>query len=106
MPLSKADRNGWNGAERRGTEVDNEDRYVMFDNDPKASLELKLRRATDYYCKKHGSQPDLVFVHPSMMPGTGTSSKPAPERTIVAGVEVRSTKSVLPNHFWIGLESV
>jgi hypothetical protein len=66
---------------------------LWFDNDPKADLSSKIARAVDYYQKKYGQAPDLCYVHPSMLkeddPKTGK-------------VEIRSNRSVLPNHFWIG----
>ncbi len=67
---------------------------LWFDNDPKADLEAKITRAVGYYEKKYGLMPDLCFVHPSMLKNTSIKS---------AGVDVRPNRSVLPNHFWIGI---
>jgi len=75
---------------------------LWFDNDPKAELVTKIERAASYYRNKYGRSPTLCFVHPSMIPpAAGESPVAAPLRT--AGVEVRSARSVLPNHFWIGI---
>ncbi len=67
---------------------------LWFDNDPKVELGLKIERAADYYRKKYGKTPDLCFVHPSMM----GEHKPASGK-----IEVRSSRSVLPHHLWIGI---
>ncbi len=69
---------------------------LWFDNDNKTDLAGKIKRAMDYYQNKYGQTPNLCFVHPSMLPNT-----PSPE----TGVELRTTRSVLPNHFWLGVNS-
>ena len=67
---------------------------LWFDNDTKTDLTTRIQRAADYYRTKYGADPNLCFVHPSMVaaPTEGTN------------VEVRTTKSVLPNHFWLGIK--
>ncbi len=67
---------------------------LWFDNDPKADLSNKIERAADYYRRKYGRLPDLCFVHPSML----GSSPARPSK-----IEIRSSRSILPNHFWIGI---
>ena len=67
---------------------------LWYDNDPKADLTSKITRAAEYYHKKYGQLPDLCYVHPSMLSASGTRS---------GAIEVRSNRSVLPNHFWIGI---
>jgi hypothetical protein len=69
---------------------------LWFDNDAKANLESKIARAAGYYEKKYGLSPDLCFVHPSML-ANGVM------RTRAGKIEVRGNRSVLPNHFWIGI---
>jgi hypothetical protein len=67
---------------------------LWFDNDPKAELSDKVLRAAAYYQKKYGLQPNLCFVHPSMI-------ATAPSRA--SGIELRPSKQVLPNHLWLGV---
>jgi len=67
---------------------------LWFDNDPKTDIMSKINRAVDYYRIKYGQTPNLCFVHPSMV-------KTSPIKT--SSIEVRSSRSVLPNHFWLGL---
>lgn len=66
---------------------------LWFDNDPKAQLSEKVRRAADYYAKKYGQVPNICFVHPSMV---------GEEIVRTKSLEVRPSGLVLPNHFWIG----
>ena len=84
---------------------------LWYDNDIKAGLAVKVERAANYYHKKYGIMPTLCFVHPSMLPSASETTPPetqAPETSQEkalkqAGVEIRSTRSVLPNHLWIGV---
>ena len=67
---------------------------LWFDNDIKADLPTKIQRAASYYRTKYGRTPNLCFVHPSMLPAPMNQS---------AGVELRTSRSVLPNHLWMGV---
>jgi hypothetical protein len=69
---------------------------LWFDNDSKTDLPAKIKRAATYYKEKYGQTPNLCFVHPSMV------KAPAPSEV---GIELRTTRSVLPNHFWLGVNS-
>ncbi|HIP87005.1 MAG TPA: hypothetical protein EYH27_01020 [Anaerolineales bacterium] len=70
---------------------------LWFDNDPRRDLKEKVLRAAAHYERKYGHKPNVCFVHPSMLQGNGS------EGTVKAdGVEVRSGRAVLPDHFWIG----
>lgn len=68
---------------------------LWFDNDPKSAIEMKIERAAAYYTKKYGKTPDLCFVHPSELGQASPKS---------GKIQVRSSTSVLPHHFWIGVE--
>ncbi|MDX1438065.1 MAG: hypothetical protein R3335_14735 [Anaerolineales bacterium] len=67
---------------------------LWYDNDPKKSLGDKVDQAATYYQDKYGKSPDLCFVHPSMESEEGQAGT----------VEIRSSGSVLPNYFWIGVD--
>jgi len=69
---------------------------LWFDNDPKADLKTKLERAILYYHNKYGQSPNLCFVHPSMVNGSHSNS---------LNIQVKTNRSVLPNHFWIGVQT-
>ena len=69
---------------------------LWFDNDKKAGAAAKIERAARFYRDKYGKVPNLCFVHPSTLVGD--------EDTGPTGVEVRTSKTMLPNHFWIGVQ--
>ncbi|GAB4579146.1 MAG: hypothetical protein Fur0022_18840 [Anaerolineales bacterium] len=76
---------------------------LWFDNDKERDLNAKVVRAADYYRKKYGNVPNLCYVHPSMLP----LKKESENKKMMAGnVEVRPAVTVLPNHFWIGVNGV
>jgi len=78
---------------------------LWFDNDPKVELTTKVERAAIYYRNKYGRSPTLCFVHPSML----AESIPAKNETTnikASSIEIRSTPTVLPNHFWIGVNGI
>jgi hypothetical protein len=78
---------------------------LWFDNDSKVSLERKVERAASYYRNKYGKSPTLCFVHPSMLPEAYAAAEDESQSRVYTtdGIEVRSNRSVLPNHFWIGV---
>jgi hypothetical protein len=81
---------------------------LWFDNDTQSDLAAKVERAAVYYQKKYGKRPNLCFVHPSMAPSelANIEAETNKEPAIKAGsVEVRMTRSVLPNHLWIGIHA-
>lgn len=67
---------------------------LWFDNDKLTDLAAKIERAAAYYSKKYGKQPDLCFMHPSMLAGNAPDAH---------GIEVKTTQQILPNHFWLGI---
>lgn len=70
---------------------------LWFDNDPKTALDEKILRAATYYQSKYGHEPNVCFVHPSMLPEASKKSS--------GNVEVRKSRSVLVNHFWLGVNN-
>jgi len=74
---------------------------LWFDNDTKTELPTRIERAAHYYHEKYGTKPNVCFVHPSMVKIEESDNQP---KIIVRGeIELRTSKSVLPNHFWIGI---
>ena len=72
---------------------------LWFDNDPKADLATKISRAAAYYEKKYGSKSDLCYVHPSVLQGLDLKVV-----SDASGLEIRTNRSILPNHLWIGIK--
>jgi hypothetical protein len=81
---------------------------LWFDNDPRAGLDVKVERAAAYYRNKYGRAPTLCFVNPSMLPADPDQAEAGKSLRLLsaAGVEVRSNRSVLPNHLWIGVNAL
>lgn len=71
---------------------------LWFDDDPRKQLEDKVLRAAAYYERKYGQLPNLCFVHPSAFNGNGKQGVKQAGR-----VEIRAGRSVLPDHFWLGV---
>ncbi len=68
---------------------------LWFDADPRVNLDARLTRAAAYYQEKYGSVPNLCFIHPA------TAGDDPPQK--VADLEVRTSKKILPDHFWLGI---
>jgi len=68
-----------------------------FDDNPARTLADKIDRAVWRYQQKYHCCPDVVYVHPSAL-----LDKKAIERA--DGIKVLPAKSVLPHHFWLGVE--
>jgi hypothetical protein len=67
---------------------------LWFDNSTDVDLQTKITRAADYYQRKYGQAATLCIVNPGTL---GSATLPANR------LEIRSAQSVLPNHFWIGV---
>jgi len=81
---------------------------LWFDNNKAEKLETKIQQASSYYKKKYGQSPNLCFVHPSMLIKNKKVSQEEIKakkavQLISVGLELRSSKSLLPNHFWLGI---
>ena len=68
---------------------------MLWYDDTKKELSEKVARAVEFYKSKYGATPTLCFVNPSML-------KEA-ELTESGGVQVRPARTVLANHFWVGV---
>ena len=71
---------------------------LWFDDDSHKTLEEKVQKAATHYGRKHNRPPNMCFVHPSALDGDGK------QLVRKAGdVEIRTSCSVLPSHFWLGI---
>jgi hypothetical protein len=60
-----------------------------FDDTRKKDPSEKIAEAVERYVSKYGEQPTLCLVNEADM-------------TTYAGVEVKATSYIRPNHFWVG----
>jgi hypothetical protein len=77
---------------------------LWFDNDTKVDFFTRVERAAIYYRQKYGKTPTVCYVHPSMIPQKIEAATNSPMKS--GNIEVRENQSVLPNHFWIGVNGV
>jgi len=67
---------------------------LWFDNSPR-SLKDKVEDASMFYREKYGQVPTICFVNPATLNNGGGRSN---------GIEVREARTVMPDHFWIGVD--
>lgn len=78
---------------------------LWFDNDRQADLNIKVTRAVTYYQQKYGRRPNLCFVNPCMVSSNGNGDTHSSDVSKSEnGIEIRESTSLLPNHFWLGIE--
>jgi hypothetical protein len=68
---------------------------LWFDNTRQLDLGSKVERAATYYRRKYHREPTLCLVHPGAL---------SEHESHVGPLTVRGHASVLPGHFWIGVE--
>ncbi|MDY7076369.1 MAG: hypothetical protein SXV54_05535 [Chloroflexota bacterium] len=71
---------------------------LWFDDDPRKESGEKVSKAVTYYEHKHGHPPNMCFVHSSVLGNDGKQ----PVRK-VGDLNIRTGRSVLPSHFWLGV---
>ncbi len=74
---------------------------LWYDDDGKRQLDEKVARAAEYYRAKYGRQPTECYVHPGML-GEG-QPRPGAARIVAGGVRLRTSRTVIKNHFWLGV---
>lgn len=67
---------------------------IWFDNDRKRPLRAKVEAAAERYRERFGLAPEVVLLNPA---------QPGAEEAI-AGIPVRTTPLVSPDHFYVGAE--
>ena len=69
--------------------------WMWFDDDPKRTLEEKVKRATRAYRDKFGHAPNRCFVNKGQLDG---------QKINLNGLKVVGARNVLRHHFWLGVE--
>lgn len=90
---------------------------MWFDNDPKTTLAVKIQKAAKYYLEHYGRWPDIVLVNPGVLDESCTGGKvaiftppvsetpaTAEKKDLTVYATVRTLRSVLPGHMWIGVD--
>jgi hypothetical protein len=67
---------------------------LWFDDTPQRPLDHKIELAVQHYRDKYGSDPNVCYVHPSVLRSDGPSASP---------LQIIAAEFILPHHFWIGV---
>lgn len=65
---------------------------LWFDNDPKRPLTEKVERAAARFVEKYGQPANLCYANPATA-----------EAQTIGAITVKQARSILPNHFWLGV---
>lgn len=65
---------------------------LMWADFSKDAFSVKVQRAVSYFEEKYRFRPNAIVVHPNTA------------ITEFSGIAIRQSRSILPNHFWVGLE--
>ena len=68
---------------------------LWLDADQKRPFDEKVKRAAEYYQEKYGRSPELCYVNSAML----TDEKQ------IGRIQVKPIKTVLFNHFWLGVNT-
>ena len=69
---------------------------LWYDAQVGQPLPKRIERAAEYYERKYGGRPNLCVMHP-------TTAESANDTESVMK-KLRVSDSVLPDHFWLGIE--
>lgn len=67
---------------------------LWLDDDKERPLVEKVQRAVAYYCDKYAQVPTVCLVNEQMVAA----------ETAVAGLKVKGSQTILPHHFWLGVD--
>lgn len=79
---------------------------LWFDDDPNRTLEEKVERAALRFREKYGVAPDICYANPHTVPDAerAVALKQATTRAGgTAKIMLKQARSILPNHFWLGI---
>jgi hypothetical protein len=80
---------------------------LWFDDDPKRSIAEKVERAAQRYREKYGVAPDLCYANPISLADSPESVQPKAVSggvgKVMPRITVKHARSILPNHFWLGV---
>ena len=80
---------------------------LWFDDDPKRSISEKVERAAVRYREKYGVAPDLCYSNPASFADCPESVQPKASSSgagnSLSRITLKHARSILPNHFWLGV---
>lgn len=80
---------------------------LWFDDDPKRSISEKVERAAVRYREKYGVAPDMCYANPVSLADSPESVQPKAASSGagkgLSRITLKHARSILPNHFWLGV---
>lgn len=79
---------------------------LWFDDDPKRPVEKKIQRAAARYMEKYGVAPNLCYANPRTLNNREPFKVKLPAGKNAFRFEkvtVKPARSILLNHFWLGV---
>ena len=78
---------------------------LWFDDDAKRSISEKVERAAVHYREKYGVAPNLCYANPNVLADSPAAVQPsaAAGNKGLACITLKHARSILPNHFWLGV---
>ena len=78
---------------------------LWFDDDAKRSISEKVERAAVHYREKYGVAPDVCYANPNSLADSPGAVQPraAAGNKGLASITLKHGRSILPNHFWLGV---
>jgi hypothetical protein len=70
---------------------------LLWYDDSQADLAAKVQEAAERYREKFGRRPNRCYVNPASLPGKGKVLS-------LDGIKVLTSPTILPNHFWVGVQ--
>ena len=74
-----------------------QDGLLWFDDNPTRPVGDKIERAVQSYKKKYGHSPNVCYLNPMHLKEG--------DANLAEDVRILPTNSVLPCHFWLGIQS-
>jgi hypothetical protein len=68
---------------------------MLWFDEGSSSVKEKVARAAEFYAAKYGAKPTVCILHPDTLGSLEGR---------VGAIQLLAQRSILPNHFWIGVE--
>lgn len=93
--MAELDREGLSGGEEFELDIG----MLWFDDDKKRTIDEKIDVAIEFYKNKYKQEPTVCYINDSDF------SEKAGKRTLIMGLRIRHSKTIIRNHFWLGVET-
>ena len=70
---------------------------LLWYDDTQMEFATKVQQVVERYEEKFGKAPNRCYVNPASMPGEA-------KKLSLNGLKVLASPTILPDHFWVGVE--